>query len=94
MRDDFPIKATLKLNNYTIIDECSGRLGAFNIIRGDLTNLIAPRYTMIDESSTLKFEIIDRGSDCLGEKIYYLDEDQRFSTEIISNKRYVDIEIY
>ena len=94
LKDDFPTNIVFKLNDSVIIDECSGRIRPFNVMRGTVTNIIAPKFNSINDDQNLKVEIIDKGSDCLGNKTYYLDNDQLFHVEIVDNERHVDLEIY
>lgn len=93
LKDDFPSNIELKLNDYNIIDECSGTIGPFIVDRGSITNIIAQKFNYIDTNQQLKVEIIDKGNNCLGEKIYYLDDNQLFHVETIDDDMYVDIEI-
>lgn len=92
-REDFPTNVVLKLNGYSIIDECAGRIEPFSIIRGQITNIIAQKFNYINPDDQLRVEIIDRGSDCLGQKPFYFNENQLFYVETIDDDMYVDIEI-
>lgn len=93
LQEDFPRNAVLNLDGHPILDECSGRVSAFNVMRGSVTNIIAENYLYIPKDQKLELEIIDRGSNCLGNKVYYLNKDQKFFTEEFDGQWYVDIEL-
>lgn len=91
--DGYPERSLIKIKDRVVLDECSSEVNIFSVERTTLINIIADDFVYIPAGNELSIEIVDKGFDCSGSKVFYKNDNQEYHPAIEGDNHFVYIEI-